>query len=71
MKIILLVIQIITALLLTGIILMQSSKGGLGSAFGGGGEFRSKRGAEQLIFRSTIVLAVIFLIISIINLIVR
>lgn len=57
--------------MLTGIILLQTSKGGLGSAFGGGGEFRSKRGAEKLIFRSTIVLTVFFLIISVINLIVK
>ncbi|OGG01940.1 preprotein translocase subunit SecG [Candidatus Gottesmanbacteria bacterium RBG_16_52_11] len=71
MGMVLLVIQIITALLLVGSILIQSSKGGLGTAFGGGGEFRTKRGAEQMIFRVTIVLAFVFLAVSIANLLVR
>lgn len=71
MKIILLVIQIGIAIGLMSAILVQSSKGGLGTAFGGGGEFRSKRGAEVVLFRLTIVLAAIFLIVSIVNLIIR
>jgi protein translocase SecG subunit len=71
MKIVLLVIQIIVALSLTGAILIQSSKGGLGSTFGGGGEFRSKRGAENVIFKLTIILTIAFFVVSIINLIVK
>ena len=71
MGMVLLVIQIITALLLVGSILIQSSKGGLGTACGGCGEFRTKRGAEQMIFRVTIVLAFVFLAVSIANLLVR
>jgi preprotein translocase subunit SecG len=71
MKTILLVIQILVAISLIGVILIQSSKGGLGSAFGGGGEFRSKRGAEKVIFRLTIVLTVVFFAVSVINLIVK
>jgi preprotein translocase subunit SecG len=71
MKTVFLIIQIIIAVLLVGAILMQNSKGGLGSAFGGGGEFRSRRGAEQIIFRLTIVLAALFFIISITNLLVK
>jgi preprotein translocase subunit SecG len=71
MKTLLLVIQILVAMSLTGVILVQSSKGGLGSAFGGGGEFRSKRGAEKIIFKMTIILTLVFFIVSIINLIVK
>jgi preprotein translocase subunit SecG len=67
MKIALTIIQIIIAISLIGLILIQSSKGGLGSAWGGGGEFRTRRGAEKIIFKSTIVVSILFLIVSIIN----
>ncbi|HUS52337.1 MAG TPA: preprotein translocase subunit SecG [Candidatus Bathyarchaeia archaeon] len=63
-----LVIQIIIAVLLVGSILIQSRGTGLGSAWGGGGEqYRSKRGMEKIIFIATIILAGIFLLISIIS----
>jgi preprotein translocase subunit SecG len=68
MKQILLIVQIVVSLLIIFLILIQSSKGGLGSAFGAGGEFRSKRGAEQAIFKLTIALAIIFLVVSVVNL---
>ena len=66
-----LIIQIIVSVILVSLILIQNSKGGLGSAFGGGTEFRTKRGAEKIIFRTTIVFTILFLIISIINLLVN
>ena len=68
MDIVFTIIHIIVSLILIGMILMQSSKGGLGSAFGGGEAYRSKRGAERVVFTSTIVAAVLFLITSILNL---
>jgi preprotein translocase subunit SecG len=68
MKTILTVIQILVAIGLISLILLQSSKGGLGSAFGGGGEFRSRRGAEVIIFRATIIFAIFFLVVSVANL---
>lgn len=71
MKYILLFIQITVGIGLIGLILIQNSKGGLGSSFGGGGEFHSRRGAEQIIFRATILVSAIFLIISVINLVIR
>lgn len=72
MKTVFLLLQIVSALGLVTLILLQSSKGGLGSAFGGGGEFyRTKRGAERIVFVATIVMAVLFLVISIANLLVR
>lgn len=69
MKIIIIIFQIVISISLLSLILLQSSKGGLGTAFGGGGEFHTKRGAEQLIFKATLLLAFLFLIISIISLI--
>lgn len=71
MKMTLTIIQIVIAICLIGLILIQSSKGGLGSAWGGGGEFRTRRGAEKIVFKATIVAAIIFLIVSISNIIVK
>lgn len=71
MRIFLIVVQFILALSLIGLILLQNSKGGLGSAFGGGEFYRSRRGAEKVVFWATIVVAAAFLLSSIVNLIVR
>lgn len=67
MKSILLIIHLLVATGMISLILLQSSKGGLGSAFGGsaGEGYRTKRGAERIVFVSTIVLAVLFLISSV------
>lgn len=64
----LLIIQIVVSLLLSGSILLQSRGTGLGSAWGGSGEFyRTKRGAERLLFSATIVLSVLFVSLSILS----
>ena len=68
MKNLIVVIQIIIAALLMAAILIQAKGTGLGSAWGGTGEFyRSKRGVEKILFITSIVLAVCFILISIIN----
>lgn len=67
MKIALLVLQVILSVTLMALILLQSSKGGLGGGLGGGQLYRTKRGAEKIIFTSTIITAVLFLITSLIN----
>ena len=70
MKNIFLILQIIISVALGALILVQSRGTGLGSAFGGGGEsYRSKRGVEKVFFILTIVLAVLFFITSIANII--
>lgn len=71
MKMALLGIHVLVSIGLIGLILLQSSKGGLGSAFGGGESFRTKRGAEKVVFNATIALAVLFLVTSILNVIIR
>jgi protein translocase SecG subunit len=59
------ILQIIVAVLLIATVLMQSQGSGLSSAFGGGGEFyRSRRSLERFLIGSTIVLAVIFALLS-------
>lgn len=57
-------IQIIVAVLLVGMILLQRSGAELGGAFGGGdgsgGTLYTRRGFEQVLFIATIILAIIF-----------
>jgi len=63
------VAQIIIALMVVGVILVQVRGGGLGGIFGGSGEsaFRTRRGVERTLFRFTIVLVVVFIILSILS----
>lgn len=62
------VFQILTALSLSGIILLQAKGTGLGLTFGGSGEtYRSKRGLEKILFLATIVLAAVFLGLSLLG----
>jgi len=58
-------VQIIISILLVIAILLQQRGSGLGSAFGGSGEVHmAKRGAEKFLHNSSIVLAIIFLVLS-------
>ena len=62
MQTILNIAQIVVVVLLVGAILLQNRGSGLGVAFGGEGNiYSSKRGAERIIYISTVVLAVLFL----------
>lgn len=62
-------IQIILGVLLILVIIIQQKGSGLGSAFGADmGFYRSKRGAEKILFYSTIVLSLAFIISSLIGL---
>ncbi len=61
---------IVIAIGLIAVILLQSQGSGLSGAFGGGGEvYRSKRSVEKLLYWITIILAVLFAVLSIILLI--
>lgn len=71
MKTILLVIQLLTATTLIGLILLQTSKGGLQTQAGGTDYYRTKRGAERIVFTATIVCAVIFFCITVANIFVQ
>lgn len=53
--------QIAVAAILVTAILLQARGTGLGATFGEGGNvYRTKRGVEKILFRSTIVFAVLF-----------
>lgn len=71
MRIFVIVSQIIVAVILSVLVLLQSSKGGLGNTFGSLDFYRTRRGAEKVVFLATIIFAVIFLILSIVNLFVQ
>ena len=59
-----LIIHLIACLLLIGVVLMQTGKGGMGSAFGGGESFFGGQGAAPFLTRATTVLAVVFMLTS-------
>ena len=64
------VVTIVVAILLIVVIMLQMQGTGLSSSFGGGGEFyRSKQSIDKLLIWLTIVLTVIFGILSIVLLI--
>lgn len=57
------IVTIVSAILITIVVLMQNQGSGLGDAFGGGGNvYRSKRGFEKALFFVTIALGVIFVV---------
>lgn len=63
------IVQILVSVGLIGAILLQAQGTGLGSSWGGGGEtYRSKRGVEKILLFITIILTILFLIISVVNL---
>lgn len=68
MKNLFLIIQIVTSLLLVLFILIQGKGAGLEASWSGSGDiFRTKRGAEKIIFIISIVVALIFLLSSLAN----
>ncbi|MDD5750435.1 MAG: preprotein translocase subunit SecG [Candidatus Pacebacteria bacterium] len=70
LKTILLVLQISIPVLLMVCILVQQKGTALGSSFGGegGGFYMKKRGLEKKVFWASIVLAALFIAISLLNL---
>ncbi|MBI2934249.1 MAG: preprotein translocase subunit SecG [Chloroflexi bacterium] len=58
--------QLVLSLVLTLAILLQVRGGGLGGIFGGQETvFRTKRGLEKTLFQVTVVMAILFVLISI------
>lgn len=62
--------QILLAVLLTAVVLIQQKGSGLSSSLGGSGiEYSTKRGADKFFFYATVVLAVLFLAVSVLKII--
>ncbi|OGK35165.1 preprotein translocase subunit SecG, partial [Candidatus Roizmanbacteria bacterium RIFCSPHIGHO2_12_FULL_37_9b] len=69
---ILLLVNIILSVLVVVLILIQGRGAGLGSAWGGGGEmFQTRRGVEKITLRLTVILIIVFFLISVVNLFVK
>jgi preprotein translocase subunit SecG len=64
-------IQMILAIILVALILMQRSESGSGGAFGGNDNwnaaYHTRRGLEKIIFNTTIVISIIFAVLSLIS----
>ncbi|MEK7519348.1 MAG: preprotein translocase subunit SecG [Patescibacteria group bacterium] len=70
MELFLQISQIIISISLIIVILLQQRGAGLGSAFGGGGEFYgTRRGIQQKMFIATIILGTLFITLGVLNLI--
>ena len=62
------IVQIILGVALTVAILLQARGAGLGSVFGGTGTvFKTRRGIDRLLFRITIVFAILFCLVSVLG----
>lgn len=62
------ILQIVLAVLLTTAVLLQAQGSGVGLAFGGDGNvYRTKRGIEKKLHSFTIVLAILFLGVALLN----
>lgn len=63
-------LQVIFSVILVALVLLQQSDAGLGSAFGGGmsSDFHTKRGIEKKIFIGTIIVAILFILSTILAL---
>ena len=72
MKSILLVLTIIVSVLIVVFVLIQGKGAGLGSAWGGGGEFyQTRRGIEKITLQVTIAIIIVFFALSLFNLFLR
>ncbi len=65
------IFQLIIAVILIVVILMQNRGGGMSGLFGGGGSnvYMTKRGFEKKIFIATIILSVLFFLVSLLNIV--
>ncbi|OGK17461.1 preprotein translocase subunit SecG [Candidatus Roizmanbacteria bacterium RIFCSPHIGHO2_02_FULL_40_13b] len=67
---VLMTITIILSVSIIGFILVQGRGAGLGSAWGGGGEFfQTRRGIEKVTLQLTVVFIVLFFLVSLVNLV--
>lgn len=58
---------IVIAIALIGLVLVQGQNAGLGTVFGGGDIYRSRRGIERTMFNLTFLLAGIFMLLCLLT----
>ena len=64
--------ELLVALILIALLVVQARGGGLGGIFGGWGTptFRTRRGIERTLFRLTVISAAVFVILAIVTVLV-
>ena len=69
MKTYLYLAQIVVAIAVTVLVLLQAKDAGLSSMFGGGdmGVYKTRRGVEKTMFNATIVLGIVFLLLALVS----
>ena len=64
--------QIIISIALIVLVILQAKGGGLSTMFGGEGSiYRTKRGLEKTLFNLTIVLAILFAVMSVLSVVLQ
>jgi preprotein translocase subunit SecG len=63
--------QIVIAIALSVLVLLQARDAGLGSMFGGGdiGVYKTRRGVEKTLFNATIGLGIVFMLLAVVTVI--
>lgn len=65
------IVQLVLAVLLIIVVLLQQKGSGLGAAFGGSGTVHTtRRGIDKVLYQLTIVISTLFFILAIVNLVV-
>ena len=68
---ILIIVQLVLAVALIVVVLLQQKGSGLGAAFGGSSNvYSTKRGVDKVLFHATIVISILFFGLAIVNLII-
>ncbi len=69
MKTYLYLAQIIIAIALSVLVLLQTRDAGLGNMFGGGdmGVYKTRRGVEKTLFNATIGLGIVFMLLAVVT----
>jgi len=66
------IVQILIAVTLIALTVVQSKGAGLGRAFGGDSSvYRTKRGVEKTMYNLTVILAVVFFVMSLLSVLIR
>lgn len=72
MKIYLYLAQIILAIVITALVLVQAKNAGLSNIFGGGdmGMYKTRRGVEKTLFNATVGAGILFLVLALVTVII-
>lgn len=65
--------QIVLAIAIIAVVLIQAKDAGMSNMFGGGGDmgvYKTRRGVEKTLFNATIVLGILFMVLCLVTVIV-